>query len=216
MRKYTIIIIATALVAITGIIYTQQNSVPQQTKDTSNKSTIHSPYAGQETRRIKALSQKDIDGLLAGSGTPFGGLAKPAELNGYPGPRHVLDAIEAGEFEVTTEQKKEIEKLYAGMKSQAVALGEQIIAMEQDIDDAFSGGTMTESYLQEKITESAELYGQLRIVHLKHHFPMMDILSPEQVAAYNELRGYTSDGDPCKNIPAGHDPEMWKLNNNCE
>jgi len=181
-----------------------------------NISAIHSPYAGQEIRGIKALSQDDVEGLLAGAGTPFGGMAKPAELNGYPGPRHVLDAMEAGEFEVTDGQRGQIEKLYAEMKPQAIALGEKIVVIEQKIDDAFSNGTITGKYLQEKVSESALLYGQLRTVHLKYHFPMMDILSPEQVALYNKLRGYTFSGDPCKNIPEGvHDVDLWKKHNNC-
>src|SRR5687767_11125254 len=50
-----------------------------------------SPYVGQEDRAIKALDAKDVDGLLAGSGM---GYAKAAELNGYPGPMHVLELAE--------------------------------------------------------------------------------------------------------------------------
>ena len=41
------------------------------------------PYAGQQTRAIKALSDDDIAALRAGEGM---GMAKAAELNGYPGP----------------------------------------------------------------------------------------------------------------------------------
>src|SRR5215469_14793256 len=45
------------------------------------------PYAGQEARTIKALSDDDIAALRKGEGM---GMAKAAELNGYPGPVHVL------------------------------------------------------------------------------------------------------------------------------
>ena len=181
----------------------------------SAESTIHSPYAGQEARGIKALSQDDIEGLLAGSGTPFGGMAKPAELNGYPGPRHVLDAVETGEFDITEEQLKQIETLYADMQTEAITLGTQIIDIEKAIDAAFVSATITKAFLQENVTKSAELYGQLRIVHLKYHLQMVDILTADQVAQYNELRGYTSD-DPCSNVPEGHDEELWRQHNNCE
>jgi hypothetical protein len=183
--------------------------------ETPAESAILSPYAGQEIRGIKSLSQEDIEGLLAGAGTPFGGMAKPAELNGYPGPRHVLDAVEAGEFELANGQRVQIEALYEKMRSEAIGLGKKIVNIEKAIDDAFIGGTITEEILQEKILESASLYGQLRIVHLKYHLAMVDILSPQQVEQYNELRGYTS-GDPCENMPEGHDPDLWKLHNNCE
>ena len=47
-----------------------------------------SSYAGQEMRAIKSLSPQEVADLLAGRGM---GLAKAAELNHYPGPRHVLD-----------------------------------------------------------------------------------------------------------------------------
>lgn len=46
-----------------------------------------SPYTGLQERPIKALSDQQIDDLREGRGM---GLALPAELNGYPGPRHVL------------------------------------------------------------------------------------------------------------------------------
>ena len=45
--------------------------------------TPPSPYAGQESRAIKALSDSEIDDLANGRGM---GLAKAGELNGYPSP----------------------------------------------------------------------------------------------------------------------------------
>ena len=215
MRQFKIfigIVISIVLVIIVGVIIFQKYSA---LSETPAESAILSPYAGQEIRGIKSLSQEDIEGLLAGAGTPFGGMAKPAELNGYPGPRHVLDAVEAGEFELANGQRKQIEALYEEMRSEAIGLGKKIVNIEKAIDDAFIGGTITEDILQEKILESASLYGQLRIVHLKYHLSMVDILTPQQVEQYNELRGYAS-GDPCENIPEGHDPDLWKLHNNCE
>ena len=215
MKKFNktfAIIIGVILVAIVIGIFSQQD---KPTSQNSDESAIHSPYAGQEARGIKALSQNDIEGLIAGAGTPFGGMAKPAELNGYPGPRHVLDAYDAGEFQLTNEQHKQIEALYEEMRSEAIELGEKIIDIEKGIDDAFTGKTITNAFLQEKVKEGADLYGKLRVVHLKYHLSMVEILTPQQVEQYNELRGYTS-GNPCENIPEGHDPEMWKLHNNCE
>ena len=47
-----------------------------------------SPYAGFETRAIKALSDQQISELRTGLGMS---LALAAELNGYPGPRHTIE-----------------------------------------------------------------------------------------------------------------------------
>lgn len=218
-HKYLAIIVVTAVISVGAAesrhLFTQQEP-PERSAKTS-ESTVQSPYAGQETRTIKALPKEDIEGLLAGSGTPFGGMAKPAELNGYPGPRHVLDAVNAGELEVSDAQKKEIKALYEEMEPKAVKLGEKIVALEREIDTAFADNTMTREKLEKKVSESADLYGDLRTVHLSYHFPMMDILSEKQIAQYNELRGYTSEGDPCENIPEGvHDRETWKKHNDCD
>jgi hypothetical protein len=46
------------------------------------------PYAGLEQRPIKALAPERVADLLAGRGASY---ALAAELNSYPGPRHVLD-----------------------------------------------------------------------------------------------------------------------------
>jgi len=219
MNKTIITIIITAIVAV-GLAESRHFFSENEVSDnihTENQSTIHSPYAGQEVRGIKSLSQDDIEGLLAGAGTPFGGMAKPAELNGYPGPRHVLDAIEAEEFKVTDKQQTQIQNLYDEMKAQAITLGEQIIAIEQKIDDDFTNETVTEERLRNNIADSAQLYEQLRFVHLKYHLQMVDILTPEQVTIYNTLRGYIGDeNDPCENVPEGHDSELWEKHNNCE
>ncbi len=183
-----------------------------------NEDNLESPYVGQETRGIKALSQDDVNGLLAGAGTPFGGMAKPAELNGYPGPRHVLDAVEAEQFNITNEQLILVEELYQSMLNKSIPLGEQIIAVEKEMDDAFSNGTMTMDNLSTWLNESTSLYGQLRFVHLETHLTMVDILTAEQVEQYNEFRGYTSDdpSDVCNNVPEGHDEQQWRQHNNCD
>src|SRR5438270_13682753 len=57
------------------------------------------PYAGQQARSIKALSDDEVAALRNGDGM---GMAKAAELNGYPGQRHVL-AI-AGELRLNDAQ----------------------------------------------------------------------------------------------------------------
>ena len=46
-----------------------------------------SKYVGEEQRKIKSLSADDISELKKGGGW---GLAKAAELNGVPGPVHIL------------------------------------------------------------------------------------------------------------------------------
>ena len=143
-----------------------------------------SPYAGQQTREIKALSASDIDQLRAGHGM---GLARPAELNSYPGPRHVLDTAELG---LTPAQTVALTRLFDIMKAQAVPLGEQIIARETALDELFTSKQATAETVRTLTLEIGRLQGELRAVHLNAHVATVAILTPGQVARYNEVRGY--------------------------
>lgn len=216
MKKKPFLIIV-PLVGFVVFLLFNAHSSNHSGKGEQNTQTHHhttSSYAGQEARAIKSLSPEDIESLRAGSGVAFDGMAKLAELNGYPGPRHVLDLME--QMNLTEEQEAETEAVYEEMKSDAIRLGERIIAIEKDMNGRFADKTISEEELKERLAKSAAIYGQLRYVHLKAHLQMVDILTPEQIARYNRLRGYSSGGDPCEKVPEGHDPELWKRHHNCD
>src|SRR5881296_2764430 len=88
-----------------------------------------SPYAGQEQRAIKALSDQEIRDLLEGRGM---GLAKAAELNSYPGPLHVLQL--ADKLGLTDAQRTATESLYARMRDGVQPIGAKIIEAEKNLD----------------------------------------------------------------------------------
>jgi Spy/CpxP family protein refolding chaperone len=173
-------------------------------------STLTSPYAGEEARVIKSLSAKDIDDLLNGRGW---GLAKPAELNGVPGPAHLLEM--KSEINLSVEQVSAIEVIWSEMNQNARRLGEHYVALERELNEQFATGQITSDTLKTLLLKIATVQTELRYTHLFAHLQASPILKPAQVALYNRLRGYSSD-DPCLNIPEGHDPNMWKKHNNCE
>src|SRR5262245_35073714 len=72
------------------------------------------PYAGQQTRVVASLSDEDVRGFLDGRGM---GLAKAAELNGHPGPMHVLEL--ADELRLTPEQRALVTTAFDRMKAKA-------------------------------------------------------------------------------------------------
>jgi Spy/CpxP family protein refolding chaperone len=145
------------------------------------------PYAGLQVRDIKALSPEQIAQLRAGEGM---GLAMAPELNGYPGPRHVLDL--GTQLGLTDEQHARIQKLFDGMKAEAVPLGQKLIAAERDLNAAFAGRTITPERLQAATAAIGELQGRLRDTHLKYHIATAALLTSDQIHRYTELRGYTS------------------------
>ena len=146
-----------------------------------------SPYKGQQQRDIKALSQSDIEGYLGGKGM---GLAKAAELNHYPGPRHVLDS--AKKLELTESQIQKTQDLFNKMQSKAVKLGKQIVEKEKELDQLFAEGSINDGVLDEKLQEIGSLQAKLRYVHLSAHLEQKQILTKHQVMLYDQLRGYGS------------------------
>lgn len=169
-----------------------------------------SKYAGQEKRAIKSLSPDDIQQLKQGKGW---GLAKAAELNGMPGPAHVLEMKD--KISLSEQQTEQIQALFNEMKSQAMPLGNKLIKLEKKLNDSFANRTIDEPVLKKQLNEIAQVRSELRYVHLVTHLKTPAILTKHQVMQYNQLRGYNS-GDPCKNIPEGHDAIMWKQHNGCK
>ena len=149
----------------------------------------HHPYAGLQ-RTVKALSEQQIADLRAGRGM---GLALPAELNGYPGPSHVLENADA--LGLSAEQREHTKGLFEAMKAEAVPVGERLIEQEAKLDRLFADREVTPANLNAATEEIGMTQVRLRQTHLKFHLAMMDVLSPAQVERYRELRGYGTKAD---------------------
>jgi hypothetical protein len=147
----------------------------------------HSPYAHAGSGEIKTLSQQEVDDLRNGAGM---GLARPAELNQYPGPRHVLELADS--LALSAEQRQAVEATFADMQGRAKALGMQILDAEKALDGAFAAGGMTEEALASAVSEIARLQGELRTVHLRAHLATRDALTRHQIHEYDRLRGHRS------------------------
>ncbi|GAB3219979.1 Spy/CpxP family protein refolding chaperone [Spirosoma arcticum] len=146
-----------------------------------------SPYQADTNRTIKALSAQDVSGYLNGRGM---GLAKAAELNGYPGPMHVLEAEK--ELALTASQKEQMKAAYDAMHNRAVGLGKQIVEQETSLDKLFALGKATPEAVQTAVDSLAILQGRLRLTHLDAHLKAKQILTTQQVNQYSQLRGYTN------------------------
>lgn len=148
-----------------------------------------SKYSGQQQRQIKSLSADDIKQLEQGKGW---GLAKAAELNGVPGPIHILQMKE--KISLSDEQEVKIKALYADMKSRAIPLGNQLIQLERLLNDSFANKTVNPESLMQQLAAIAEVSKKLRYVHLATHLETPKILSAHQIFQYNQLRGYHKAG----------------------
>ncbi|HYE89844.1 MAG TPA: hypothetical protein VEA38_02435 [Terriglobales bacterium] len=150
-------------------------------------------YREQHAAGARGLSAKELEDLREGRGM---GLARAAELNGYPGPRHVLDAAADGSLPLTPEQGARVQRVFDAMQGEARRVGARLIAEEEALEAAFRLGTMTESELADRTRRLAALQGELRAVHLRAHLATRAVLTDAQVQRYNEIRGYAGPAGP--------------------
>jgi hypothetical protein len=145
------------------------------------------PYAGMQTRPIKGLSEQQVADLKAGRGM---GLALAAELNGYPGPAHVLEL--ADKLELSSDQRARVQSLFDAMKAEAVPLGTKLLDQEAALDQQFANHSITPEALKAATVQIGVTQAELRNTHLKYHLQTTQILTHDQMQRYTELRGYGS------------------------
>ncbi len=168
-------------------------------------------HAGDETRAVKSLSEGEVAGYLAGHGM---GLARPAELNHYPGPRHVLEL--AKELGLDDAQRVAVSASFDRMHADAVRLGKAYVEAEMKLEAFFAQGGADPAVLGALVTTAAERLAELRTVHLRAHLETRRVLTPEQINRYDALRGYgaaSRPGTPDPNTDDGRtresDPRIY-------
>lgn len=150
-----------------------------------------SPYAEAQSTEVPSLTAGEIEQLRAGEGM---GLARAAELSHFPGPKHVLEMRRA--LSLTERQAGRISEIRASMSKRAIAKGEEIIAAERHLYEAFQSGSVTEEIVERITGHLGQLRGELQAIHLTAHLATREALTSEQVERYDELRGYASRAAP--------------------
>lgn len=146
-----------------------------------------SPYAGQEHRKIKALSEQEINDYMNGRGM---GTSKAAELNHYPGPRHVLD--HAKQLGLSQQQTAKAQEIHDAMSNESARIGRLIVQKESDLEALYATQQADAENTQRIVRELATLQAEFRLAHLNAHLSMRKVLSTQQIAAYDRVRGYDS------------------------
>lgn len=148
-----------------------------------------SPYAGLGIAEGTVLTAREIADLHAGAGMR---LALPAELNGHPGPKHVLELADA--LGLTGEQRAQVERGRAAMLAAATTKGEEIIRAERHLAEAFRSGVAEGGEVGQLAVHVGTLRGELRSIHLAAHVETRALLDASQLRRYGELRGYAAPG----------------------
>lgn len=147
----------------------------------AGQQTQTNPYAGTSAGLTDAQRAQYLDGEGMG-------FAKPAEMNHYPGPRHVLQ--NADRMKLSSAQLAATQELFATVNRTAKELGKQIIEREDELLRIFGSQAADESRVKHLTAEIGRLQGELRALHLTAHLKERSLLSPEQVRIYDEARDY--------------------------
>lgn len=137
--------------------------------------------------QAQSLIPPDREGLLKGQGMD---LAAIAESNNWPGPKHVL-ALKT-ELGLTREQVKRTEAVEKVVASAAGAKGEEIVQAEEELAAMFQSGSANEKAVRLKVEEIGKARAELRFIHLQAHLRMKQILTPDQIKQYMELKARES------------------------
>jgi len=179
-----IIVLITGLLSL-GLGVVIGTFIPNNEESAVKATPTPSAYVSLLDSEIRGLDQDTIEGYLTGKGL---GQALPAELNGYPGPRHTIDMAE--DLELTEEQLAQVQALFDDMQSAVIPLGEKYLESVAELELTFREGTITDEYLQSQLEKITGIEEQMRYVHLSTHLATIDILSHDQIMQYNMMRGY--------------------------
>ena len=144
-----------------------------------------SGYVDQQDRALKAYSAAEVSDLRAGKGMGF---AKTAELNGYPGPSHVLQHADA--LGLSADQRSATEQLMTAHRARAQGLGEALLQAEAALEAAFANRTVSAEELERLTLAVGREQALLRAEHLRTHLAQTQLLNAAQIEQYSALQGY--------------------------
>jgi hypothetical protein len=136
-----------AIAALTAMALASPAAAQHQQHQPQHHQT---PYAGLQQRPVKALSDQQVADLRAGRGM---GLALAGELNGYPGPLHVLEL--ADQLQLSAELRQRVQQLFDAMKAEATAMGETLIEQERALDREFAEARISPASLEQRDARKA-------------------------------------------------------------
>jgi hypothetical protein len=164
----TVVFAAAAMLIAETPAFAQQRDTPfkiePQIVITPSSPASPSPYVGFETREVKTLSTERQEGLKRGAGL---GYALAAELNGYPGPMHVLEL--ADQLGLDGEQKTRTRVLFDKTRKDAIVVGQALIAAEANLDRLFQLKQVTYDRVEAQTAVVAGQEARLRAIHLNAH-----------------------------------------------
>jgi len=133
---------------------------------------------------LGGVSEQEKEALLKGAGLGAGMIAM---MNGYPGPKHVLEM--GDELELTAEQRESIGTIYGNVKAKSVELGTELVEKDEALAALFTSGSVSTGDVEKLAREIGELQGRVRAEHLNAHVETFDALTPAQREQLSSMQG---------------------------
>lgn len=133
---------------------------------------------------LGGVSAQEKEALLKGAGLGAGMIAM---MNGYPGPKHVLEM--GDELGLTAEQRESIGKTYGKVKAESVEFGTELVEKDEKLTALFASGSVSTSEVEKLSREIGELQGRVRAAHLNAHVETYDALTPAQREQLSSMQG---------------------------
>ena len=144
-----------------------------------------SPYANTQSGEVSTLTPEEVRELRNGEGM---GLARPAELNQFPGPKHLLELV--ADLDLGQAQLARIKGIRKKMKMRAIAKGEEILETETHLANLFASGHPSVDEMNRITEHLGVMRGKLQAIHLLAHIESARELTADQIESYDRLRGY--------------------------
>ena len=144
-----------------------------------------SPYAHTQSSEVSTLTPEEVRELRNGEGM---GLARPAELNQFPGPKHLLELV--SDLDLSQPQIARIKAIRKKMKMRAIAKGKEILETELHLANLFASGHPSVAEMNRITEHLGVMRGKLQAIHLLAHIESARELTADQIESYDRLRGY--------------------------
>lgn len=140
------------------------------------------PALAQQAPKPGAMSAPEAIAVMAGEDA---GLARLADVHGWPGPRTVLANAEA--LNLAPDQVRIAENIEAEFEIEAREIALAWLAVEAELDEAFRSGRASKGKVQALTQQSGALRAELRALQLSAHIEMRPNLTRDQLESYSRL-----------------------------
>ena len=177
-------LVAVSLVASPAVAQEQGDSDSAMGGEHQMHGQAEGGMQGMGGGMLGGVSEQEKEALLKGAGLGAGMIAM---MNGYPGPKHVLEM--GDELELTAEQRESIGTIYGNVKAKSVELGTELVEKDEALAALFTSGSVSTGDVEKLAREIGELQGRVRAEHLNAHVETFDALTPAQREQLSSMQG---------------------------